>query len=156
MVPGAACGMNAWGQAGVAPAAGSTAGFEVFSRQTVGAMVKELEAAPAAREIVPGKGTGLSVTVSAEAGKIAKEFEMHEHRDHLFQVLDGATTYQIGGMLKGGRQTKPGEWLAAESEGFRTVELQKGDFLSIPRGTPHKRMTAGAVSLLLVNTNVVG
>ncbi len=125
-------------------------GFEVFPKQTVDGLVTALEASPAAKDIVSGKGTALSMTLSAEAAKIAKEFEMHEHRDHVFQVLDGSTTYQIGGKLEQQRQTRPGEWLAPASAGFRTITLNKGDLLSIPRGTPHRRMTEGKVSLLLI------
>ena len=135
---------------GQAPDGEAHATFQVFPKQTLDGMVTGLQASPAAKDIVPGKGTALSMTVSAEAGKIAKEFEMHEHKDHVFQVLEGSTTYQIGGALKGGRQTKPGEWLAPEADGFSTIMLNKGDLLSIPRGTPHRRMTEGKVSLLLI------
>lgn len=127
--------------------------FEVFSKGTLAGVVAGLQAAPGTKEIVAGKGTALSMTVSAESGKIGKEYEMHEHRDHVFQVLEGSTVYELGGTLKGGRETKPGEWLAPGAEGFSTVALHKGDLLSIPRGTLHRRLTEGSVSLLLINTN---
>jgi mannose-6-phosphate isomerase-like protein (cupin superfamily) len=92
------------------------------------------------------------MVISEETKKAGKEFEWHETRDHVFQVLDGATKYEVGGTPKGGHQTKPGEWLAPESEGAKVVELKKGDFLFIPRGTPHKRTTEGSVSLLLISS----
>jgi len=35
------------------------------------------------------------------------------------------------------------------------VVLKKGDYLSVPRNTPHKRITEGKVSLLLISANSV-
>ena len=69
----------------------------------------------------------------------------------MFYILDGTTVYEVGGTPKGGHNTRPGEWLAPESEGAVTYTLKKGDMLVIPRGTPHKRKTAGSVTLLLVS-----
>lgn len=135
-----------------APAAEAAEGatFKVFPAATLEGMVKSLEEAPAAKDIVTGK-VGVSITISAEEKKAAKEFEYHQHRDHVFQVLDGSTQYELGGTPKNARQTKPGEWLAPESEGHTTITLNKGDMLVVPRMTPHKRTTEGTVSLLLIN-----
>ena len=96
-------------------------------------------------------GKNFVVLLTFETAKSAKEFEYHDMRDHVFYVLDGTTVYEIGGMPKGAHATKPGEWLAPESEGAVTYRLKKGDMLVIPRGTPHKRMTEGSVTLLLVS-----
>jgi hypothetical protein len=49
------------------------------------------------------------------------------------------------------RVTGPGEWLTPDSEGFTAVEMKKGDILSVPRMTPHKRITEESVSLLQIN-----
>jgi len=137
-------------QAQTAAEAGQAATFKVFPAATLEGMVKSLEEAPAAKDIVTGK-VGVSITISAEEKKAAKEFEYHQHRDHVFQVLDGTTQYELGGTPKNARQTKPGEWLAPESEGHTTITLNKGDMLVVPRMTPHKRTTEGTVSLLLMN-----
>jgi len=93
----------------------------------------------------------MTITINEESKKAAKEFEYHAHRDHVFQVLDGTTRYELGGTPKNARQTRPGEWLAPESEGATTITLNKGDMLVVPRMTPHKRTTEGTVSLLLIN-----
>lgn len=132
------------------PEAEPHATFKVFPAATLEGMVKSLEEAPAAKDIVQGS-VGVSITISAEEKKAAKEFEYHQHRDHVFQVLDGSTQYEVGGTPKNARQTKPGEWLAPESEGHTTITLNKGDMLVVPRMTPHKRTTEGTVSLLLIN-----
>src|ERR1700761_1048275 len=60
--------------------------FQLFPATTIDGMVKDLQAAPAAKDIVGAKGLAVSMTISAENKKIAKEFEFHEHRDHVFQV----------------------------------------------------------------------
>ncbi len=55
------------------------------------------------------------------------------------------------GTPKNAHSPKPGEWLAPESEGATTITLNKGDMLVIPRGTPHKRSTAGIVTFTLIS-----
>jgi mannose-6-phosphate isomerase-like protein (cupin superfamily) len=129
---------------------GQAATFKVFPAATLEGMVKSLEEAPAAKDLITGK-VGVSITISAEEKKAAKEFEYHQHRDHVFQVLDGSTQYELGGTPKNERLIRPGEWLAPESVGHTTITLNKGDMLVVPRMTPHKRTTEGMVSLLLIN-----
>jgi mannose-6-phosphate isomerase-like protein (cupin superfamily) len=131
--------------------AGAHSTFQVFPAAEIEQMMKSLEAAPAAKDIVSAKDIAVTMNVSAEAKKAAKEFEFHEHRDHVFLVLDGTTRYELGGTPKNARQTKPGEWLAPESEGAKTVTLKKGDWLMVPRMTPHKRTTDEMVSLMLIS-----
>ena len=91
------------------------------------------------------------MVLTVEKAKSAKEFEWHEGRDHVLQILDGSTVYEVGGTPKNGRNIRPGEWLAPESEGATKMTLNKGDMLVIPRGTPHKRSTAGSVALMLIS-----
>ncbi len=80
-----------------------------------------------------------------------KEFEWHEGRDHILQVLEGTTVYELGGTPKGGRNVKPGEWLAPDSEGAKKLTLKQGDTLVIPRNTPHRRSTTGSVTFTLIS-----
>jgi mannose-6-phosphate isomerase-like protein (cupin superfamily) len=138
-------------EGGQAADAGPHTPFQVFPASTIESMVKSLEAAPGAKDIVSAKDIAVTMTVSAEEKKAGKEFEFHEHRDHVFLVLDGTTRYEVGGTPKNARQTKPGEWLAPESEGFTAISLKKGDYLMIPRMTPHKRITDEMVSLMLIS-----
>ena len=59
--------------------------------------------------------------------------------------------YELGGTPKNGRNIRPGEWLAPESDGAQKVTLHKGDMLLVPRGTPHRRTTHGSVTLTLIS-----
>ena len=98
------------------------------------------------------KALPLTIVLTTEEKKSAKEFEYHEGRDHIFLILEGATKYELGGTPKDARKTKPGEWLAPASEGATSLTLKKGDMLVIPRGTPHRRSTEGNVTFTLIST----
>jgi mannose-6-phosphate isomerase-like protein (cupin superfamily) len=132
---------------GTAAAAGEA--VQLFTAEKLAGAIKTMEASPANNTIVDDKNFVVILTV--ETAKSAKEFEYHEGRDHVLYILDGTTVYEVGGTPKGAHSTKPGEWLAPESEGAVTYNLKKGDMLVIPRGTPHKRSTPGTVTLTLVS-----
>ena len=134
------------GQSGTVETGAAT--FQLFPAATMESEFKAVQATHGTKNLVTSPGT--LMVINEETKKAAKEFEWHAHRDHIFQVLDGETKYELGGTPKNGRETKPGEWLAPESEGAKTVVLKKGDYLFVPRMTPHKRTTDGSVSLLLI------
>jgi mannose-6-phosphate isomerase-like protein (cupin superfamily) len=129
---------------------GTAAAFEVFPAAEIASVVKDVQASHGTKNLITSKTTTMAFTINEETDKVAKEFEYHAHRDHVFQVLYGETEYQLGGTPKNARETKPGEWLATESEGYTSVKLKQGDYLSVPRMTPHKRITTGSVTLLLI------
>ena len=132
-----------------ANAAAGAATFQVFSAQDIQGDAKALLASPGNNNLVQGKNFAVVLTV--ETAKSAKEFEWHEGRDHILQVLDGSTIYEVGGTAKGAHSEAPGEWHAPEAEGATTLTLKKGDMLVIPRGTLHKRSTAGTVTFTLIS-----
>ncbi len=125
------------------------AAFQVFRAEEIQDDVKALQASPGNNNLVQGKN--FTVVLTTETAKSAKEFEWHEGRDHVFQILEGSTVYELGGTPKGAHSPKSGEWLAPESEGAATITLHKGDMLVVPRGTPHKRSTAGTVTFTLIS-----
>ncbi|HEU4635591.1 MAG TPA: hypothetical protein VFS41_05390 [Edaphobacter sp.] len=124
--------------------------IKTFSAGEMASELKAVQANHSTKNLLTAPGT--LMILSEESKKAAKEFEWHATRDHVFQVLDGETKYELGGTPKGAHQTKPGEWLAPESEGARNVMLKKGDYLFVPRMTPHKRTTEKSVSLLLISS----
>jgi quercetin dioxygenase-like cupin family protein len=132
-----------------ANAAAGAATFQVFTAQEIQDDAKALLASPGNNNLVQGKNFAVVLTV--ETAKSAKEFEWHEKRDHILQVLDGSTIYEVGGTPKGAHSEAAGEWHAPEAEGATTLTLKKGDMLVIPRGTLHKRSTAGTVTFTLIS-----
>jgi mannose-6-phosphate isomerase-like protein (cupin superfamily) len=123
--------------------------FKLFKAQEIQDDLSALEANPGNNNLVQEKT--FVVVLTTEKAKTAAEFEWHEHRDHIFQILDGSTVYELGGKPKGAHSKGPGEWLAPESEGHETVALNKGDMLVVGRGTPHRRITTGSVTLSLIS-----
>jgi len=123
--------------------------FEVITAESVEDAIKALQASPGNKTLY--ESPLLTLVLTSEKEKSAKEFEWHEHRDHVFHILDGSTMYELGGTPKNAHSKGPGEWLAPESEGATTVELKQGEFLVVPRGTPHRRTTKESVLLALMS-----
>lgn len=137
--------------AGSAPES-PAAKFKIISAADMEKAIAKAEASSGNITLVAEKGgVDFSMVLTTEKGKIAPEFEMHQHRDHIFQVLEGSTIYEVGGTPKGGRTIGPGEWRGPEVEGATRITLNKGDRLILPRGTPHKRSTPGHVTFTLIS-----
>ena len=131
------------------PAGETSNSYQLFTADTIQADIKALDASPGNNNLVTGKNFTVALTV--ETAKTASEFEWHEARDHVFQILDGSTVIEVGGLPKNGHSIGPGEWRAPISEGATALNLKKGDILVIPRRTPHKRSTRGSVTLILIS-----
>lgn len=125
---------------------------ELFTAEKLAEAMKALEAKPGNDNLFDASSLPITIVMTNEVSKSAKEFEWHEGRDHIFLILDGETKYEVGGTPKGAHSTKPGEWLAPASEGATSLSLKKGDMLVIPRGTPHKRSTESSVTFTLIST----
>ena len=130
-------------------AAGKGEPFQHFTADALAADVLALAAKPGDNKLVVDKN--FSLVLTTEKTKSAKEYEWHEGRDHLIIIVDGETVYEVGGSPKGTHKLREGEWLAPEVEGASKITLKKGDILTIPRGTLHKRSTADSVTFLLIS-----
>lgn len=131
------------------PTPASASGFKLFTAQEIQDDIKALLDNPGNKSLVDSQPFTMALTT--ETAKSAKEFEWHEHRDHIFHIIEGSTSYELGGTPEDAHSKGPGEWLAPGSKGAATIELHKGDMLVISRGTPHRRSTAGTVTLLLIS-----
>jgi mannose-6-phosphate isomerase-like protein (cupin superfamily) len=131
-----------------APTAGPVS-FQLFTADAIQSDITALQSNPGNNNLVTGKN--FTVALTFETAKSAKEFEWHEGRDHVLQILSGSTVVEVGGTPKGAHSIGPGEWHAPESAGATAYTLNKGDMLIIPRNTPHKRSTAGTVALILIS-----
>lgn len=131
----------------------AASGFQFFPAKTLDADAKELTAKPGNSTLFDSKTLPLQVVMTCEVAKSAKEFEWHEGRDHLVQIVEGSTLYEVGGKPTAGHVNKgPGEWLTPTASGTRSILMGKGDMLVIPRGTLHKRSTEDSVVFLLIST----
>jgi quercetin dioxygenase-like cupin family protein len=126
--------------------------FQLLTAQTMHEEIRALQSAPGNKNLLDAKGLPVTMVLTSEEKKIAKEFEYHAGRDHIVQVLEGSTLYEVGGVPSNPRQVHPEEWLAPASEGATKIVLKQGDTLILPRGTPHKRSTEASVTLVLIST----
>jgi mannose-6-phosphate isomerase-like protein (cupin superfamily) len=133
------------------PEAATPQPFQVFTADKLSDATKTLQAKPGNDSLFDSKALPFTIVMTTEEKKSAKEFEYHEGRDHILQILDGTTFYEVGGTPKNAHNIKLGEWLAPTSEGTTSLTLHKGDMLVIPRGTPHKRTTETSVTLVLIS-----
>lgn len=132
--------------------AASPVPFKLFTAGQLSGDMQHLQASPGNDNLFDSTTLPFTVVLTTEKNKAAKEFEYHMGRDHILQVLDGTTMYEVGGTPQNPHNTRPGEWLAPSSQGATTLTLHKGDLLIIPRGTPHKRTTADSVTFYLIST----
>ena len=113
--------------------------------------MKALDAKPADNRLYESKAAPMQIILTTEKHKSAAEFEWHEGRDHIVQIIDGSTLYEVGGTPTGTKVMGPGEWHATGSTGSKSILMMKGDMLLIPRGTLHKRSTEDSVTFMLIS-----
>jgi len=125
--------------------------FKLFKSSELDADMKALDEKPGDNHLYDAKSIPVQIILTTEKHKSATEFEWHEGRDHVLQIIDGSTLYEVGGTPKGIKQLGPGEWHATNSEGSKSILLGKGDMLILPRGTLHKRSTEDSVTFMLIS-----
>ncbi len=127
--------------------------FQFFPAKTLEADARELTSKPGNNNLFDSKTLPLQIVLTCETAKSAKEFEWHEGRDHIVQIVEGSTLYEVGGKPTAGHVNKgPGEWLSPSAQGTKSIMMGKGDMLVIPRGTLHKRSTEDTVTFILIST----
>ena len=126
--------------------------FQLFTAAALSDATKQLQAHPGNNNLFTPAALPVAIVLTTEEKKAAKEFEWHEGRDHILQIVEGTTLYELGGTPQDAHNTKSGEWLAPASQGATTLTLKKGEMLVIPRGTPHKRTTESSVTFYLIST----
>jgi mannose-6-phosphate isomerase-like protein (cupin superfamily) len=130
---------------------GSAQPIKLFKASELDADMKALDAKPGDNRLYESKAIPVQIILTTEKHKSATEFEWHEGRDHLVQIIDGSTLYEVGGTPTGTKVMGPGEWHATGSTGSKSFLLGKGDMLLIPRGTLHKRSTEDSVTFMLIS-----
>jgi quercetin dioxygenase-like cupin family protein len=150
--------LMAMAQTGAAPGADLVAAaqpFKLFKASELAEDIAALDAKPGDNRLIDSKAIPVQIILTTEKHKSAAEFEWHENRDHIVQIVDGSTLYEVGGTPTGTKVMGPGEWHATGSMGSKSILMMKGDMLLIPRGTLHKRSTEDSVTFLLIsNPNV--
>jgi hypothetical protein len=138
--------------AGIGPDVASAAEpIKLFKANELADDMKALDAKPGDNRLYDSKVIPVQIILTVEKHKSATEFEWHLGRDHLVQIIDGSTLYEVGGTPTDTKVMGPGEWHATGSTGSKSILMVKGDMLLIPRGTLHKRSTEDSVTFMLIS-----
>ena len=65
------------------------------------------------------------------------EVEFHQKDTDIIYVLSGTATLVTGGTIVGGKSIGPEEVRGTDVKDGQTREIQKGDLIVVPYGTPH-------------------
>lgn len=77
---------------------------------------------------------GLKVAISRRG---AGPVEYHEHKNHIFIVIEGEAILVTGGTMVEAKRTSPEEMVAASVQGGQAFHISKGDIITVPAKTPH-------------------
>ena len=119
----------------------ATRPFVVMSSQSLDDLQKTLKADNKTSELIDSVGMQLRVAVQHEKNRTGVAAELHDASDDVYYVLDGSATLVLGGRLDSAKETDPGEWRSPRIIDGKTFEINKGDLIVVPRGTPHQRST---------------
>jgi mannose-6-phosphate isomerase-like protein (cupin superfamily) len=126
--------------------------IKLFKASELADDMKALDAKPGDNKLYASTAIPVQIILTTEKHKSATEFEWHEGRDHIIQIIDGSTLYEVGGTPTGTKvMPGTGEWHATGSTGSKSILLVKGDMMVIPRGTLHKRSTEDSVTFMLLS-----
>ena len=135
-----------------ADVAAAAAPFKLFTAKELDADAKALQEKPGDNTLLhQAAGIPCAIVMTTEVHKSAAEFEWHEGRDHIIQIIDGSTLYEVGGTPTGTKVMGPGEWHATGSTGSKLDHPGQGRHAGDPRGTLHKRSTEDSVTFYLIS-----
>lgn len=115
----------------------------VLSAQSLDDLKQKLQPDNKVEDLIGGAGMELRVAVQHEKNRSGAAAELHDASDDVYYVLEGSATLVLGGRLDAPKEAEPGEWRSARIIDGRTIEINKGDLVVVPRGTPHQRSTIG-------------
>ncbi|MBX3297498.1 MAG: heme-binding protein [Acidobacteria bacterium] len=87
--------------------------------------------------VLLGDADGESYMVHASRREKAGASEVHDADTDIIYVLEGTATIVTGGRSVDAKTVAPGEHRGSGIEGGETRQLNKGDVLIVPSGTPH-------------------
>jgi mannose-6-phosphate isomerase-like protein (cupin superfamily) len=113
--------------------------FVVKTKQSLDDLEKSLGTDNKVEDLTGGPRTQLRVAVQHDKLRQNADAEVHDESDDVYYVLEGSAQLTLGGTLDNPSEASPGEWKSKRINGGKTFEIQKGDLIIVPRGTPHQR-----------------
>jgi mannose-6-phosphate isomerase-like protein (cupin superfamily) len=115
--------------------------FIVKTAQSLGDLEKHLRTDNKVEDLTGGPGTQLRVAVQHDKLRENPDAEVHDDSDDVYYVLEGTARLTLGGTLDAPHEATPGEWKSKKINGGTAFDINKGDLIVVPRGTPHQRTT---------------
>jgi len=117
--------------------------YLVVTARSLDETVKGLGSANALKNLISSNDLSCRVYIQHEKDVSTNQAEVHDGADDIFIIMEGTATFVLGGKLDSPKESQPGEWRASGITGGREFKVSKGDVIIVPRGTPHRRITAG-------------
>jgi len=128
--------------------------YVVATAKSIDGIVKDLASANKLHDLINAGNVGCRVYIQHESDVSTNQAEVHDAAEDVFLILEGTAIFVLGGKLDSPQETQPGEWRAPGIAGGKEFRVNKGDILIVPRGTPHRRITAGLdVTLMLIKAS---
>jgi mannose-6-phosphate isomerase-like protein (cupin superfamily) len=125
--------------------------FLFVTGQAMAEAIKELQPGNGTKNLINGAAISCRAYLQHEKDVATNQAEVHDGADDIFIIQEGTATFILGGKLDAPTEIQPGEWRAANIAGGQEFKLAKGDMIVVPRGTPHRRITAGQdVTFLII------
>lgn len=124
--------------------------FVVLTAPSIDGTIKELHTTNKLQNFMSGDNIGCRVFIQHEQDVSTNQAEVHDGADDVFIIMAGAARFVLGGRLDSPKEVQPGEWRASGITGGKEFKAGKGDVIIVPRGTPHRRITAGQDVTLMV------
>jgi mannose-6-phosphate isomerase-like protein (cupin superfamily) len=117
--------------------------------QSVADLERKLQTENKAEDLIGGQGMQTRVAIQHDKSRPTAAAELHDASDDVYYVLEGTATLVLGGRLDAPKEIEPGEWRSANIIEGQTFQINKGDLIVVPRGTPHQR-TGKDFSMILI------
>ena len=101
--------------------------FKLWTAKELADDMKALDAKPGDNKLYTSTAIPVQIILTTEKHKSATEFEWHEGRDHIVQIIDGSTLYEVGGTPTGTKvMPGQGEWHATGVDGQQVDAAGEG------------------------------
>ncbi|MGA7712041.1 MAG: cupin domain-containing protein [Rhizomicrobium sp.] len=132
--------------------AGASAGAAPADHYSVGDLVKAMDALKA-KAVATGAASDTLAKYSNHYTMLAYRTkdgtaEAHTQYADLFYIVHGKATLLTEGTLEGSHEESPGELRGSAVIGGKRTDLNEGDVVHIPAGTPHQILVAPGDELL--------
>jgi len=128
--------------------------YVVATAPSIDSTIKDLHSANKLQNLIGADNIGCRVFIQHELDVTTNQAEVHDAADDVFIIMEGTATFVLGGKLDAPKETQPGEWRAPGITGGKEFKVNKGDIIIVPRGTPHRRITAGLdVTLMVIKSS---